>query len=408
MGAGSGFHLGPRGVAITAAIVAGALLVGVVIWKGPWGGQPPGPSSPASPSVTTGASPSAPGSSPGAYLKAVKADHPELLYAMNGTTHEQDLSDHGHQGTYVGGAPARDQVRPGVPAVKFDGEKQYLTVPSAKNNRFSIPNVNPKKAGYLTVEAWVKPGADNYPHQTEGDNYVGVLGKCDYPDACEWGVRSYSEKTGEGRPHRISGYAWNSDADLGSGSDWQPRDGQIKAGDWYHVVVQYSTQKSPKGDGVYHLGAGGKLLLEGCDPKYPGWILTYVNGIPVNPRNHNGTGCMGSEFKITPKANDAPVNFGTLNPGDDFFLGSISMAAIYKSGSAPLSPARIAAHYKAMTGKAPTGSCEEDDCNFEATPEQLASESTKDKAPVDPGSSSTLPPAPPRSDRQRRRVRQNG
>ena len=67
---------------------------------------------------------------------------------------------------------------------------------------------------------------------------------------------------------------------------------------------------------------------------------------------HGDTGCM-SQYGITPKAGSSPLNIGTM-AFEGYFPGAIGKVAIYNY---LLDPARISAHFTAMTGRTPSGSC---------------------------------------------------
>jgi len=60
-----------------------------------------------------------------------------------------------------------------------------------------------------------------------------------------------------------------------------------------------------------------------------------------------------SQYSVVPMANDSPLNIGTM-AGDTWFPGAIGKVAIYDK---LLTQAQITAHYQAMTGHTPTGSC---------------------------------------------------
>jgi hypothetical protein len=61
-----------------------------------------------------------------------------------------------------------------------------------------------------------------------------------------------------------------------------------------------------------------------------------------------------SQYSITPQAGPSPFVVGTLAQNDYFFKGAIGKVAIYDK---LLSQTQINAHFTAMTGKAPSGSC---------------------------------------------------
>lgn len=268
------------------------------------------------------------------YDAAVLADHPVAYFAMSGTSTESDLSGHGHVGRYEGGAPDAATLPNGDRAADFDGDGQYLTIPSHES--FSIPTT-----GVLTWEAWIRP--DTLEHPNDSGGYVDWLGKCEeYAPTCEWEGRMYRESSE--RCSRMSAYAFNPGADLGSGAFWQADCGTIEAGSWYHIVGQYTLLDQP----------------DGCDnaDQYPGAIEIWVNGVNWNQSSHGQTGCM-SQYDVAPEANDSAVNVGTM-ARDTWFSGAVGKVAIY---DVLLDAEQIARHYEVMTGKAPTGSCD-GTCSF--------------------------------------------
>jgi hypothetical protein len=242
---------------------------------------------------------------------------------------ESDASGAGHNGTYKGGVPTAVKLPNGDSAADFNGSSQYLTVPTSP--ALSIPT---KKM--LTWEAWVRPDTLSFPTASD-DGYVDWMGKCEeYSPTCEWEARMYNTVTAEGRPNRISAYVFNNGAGFGSGADWQPVSSWMKVGMWIHVVAEYQLTSTPGN----------------CSSSYPGTINIWVNGIKQNFASHAPTGCM-SQYKIAPKASTSAFNVGTVSM-DTWFKGAIGKVAIYDH---LLSDAQIAAHFKAMTGKAPSGSC---------------------------------------------------
>jgi hypothetical protein len=253
---------------------------------------------------------------------------------------EPDLTGHGHDGHYVAG-PQRPAALPnGDVAADFDGATQYLTVPSSA--ALSIATTHS-----LTWEAWIRPDVLQFPHQDETSGAVAWMGKCqDYAPTCEWEARMYSLKTAEdpNRPNRFSAYVFNPSANLGSAADWQPDDGLIAAGHWYHVVGEYTTLAQP--------------AICADTAHYPGAIDIWVNGVKWDQASHDDTGCM-SQYQVVPTAGDSPVNIGSM-AFDSWFAGAIGKVAVYDY---LLSDAQVAAHYRAMTGSAPTGSCAET-CRF--------------------------------------------
>jgi hypothetical protein len=151
------------------------------------------------------------------YDDLVLADHPVAYWAMDRAPGmEPDLTGNGHTGSYPNGVMALAALPNGDQAADFNGSDQYLTVPSSA--AFSIPTT-----GNLTWEAWIRPDVLRFPHDDGVDGYVDWMGKCQsYAPTCEWEARMYSTVTSESRPSRLSAYAFNPSADLGSSADWQP------------------------------------------------------------------------------------------------------------------------------------------------------------------------------------------
>ena len=275
----------------------------------------------------------------GSYDQVVLADHPVAYWAMDHASgSEPDLSGHGHTGTYPAGTQAQVLLPNGDRAADFNGSDQYLTVPSSA--AFSIPTT-----GSLTWEAWIRPDVLQFPHDDGSDGYVDWMGKCqDYAPSCEWEARMYSTVTTEARPNRLSAYVFNPGAGLGSSADWQPEPGEIQAGAWYHVVGEYTTLHAPAD----------------CPDTatYPGSIDIWVNGVKWDHASHGDTGCL-SQYQVIPEAHDSPLDIGTMAT-DSWFAGAVGKVALYDE---LLSDAQIAAHFEAMTGRAPSGSCG-DTCRF--------------------------------------------
>lgn len=157
----------------------------------------------------------------------------------------------------------------------------------------------------------------------------------------------YSTNTAEGRPNRISAYVFKPSAGLGSAADWQPVDGLVKAGTWYHVVGEYTTRSQPADCMDTSESMGCQSVT-----KYPGSINIWVNGVPWNHASHGSTGCM-CQYGVVPEAKDSPLDIGTMAK-ESWFAGAIGKVALYDK---LLSQEEITSHYRAMTGKDPTGSC---------------------------------------------------
>jgi hypothetical protein len=268
---------------------------------------------------------------PSTYDQTILCDQPVAYWAMraSGST-ERDLAG-SHDGTYKGAAPTAATLPNGDPAARFDGATGYLTIPS--NAVLSVPTTH-----NLTWEAWINADTLQFP-AASGDGYVDWMGKCaEYAPTCEWEARMYSTNTSQSRPNRLSAYIFNSSAGLGSAADWQPTTNLIQAGTWYHVVGEYTTLSAPSD----------------CQntSMYPGSINVWVNGVEWDHGAHGQTGCM-SQYSVIPTAGNSPLTIGTMAQ-DTWFPGAVGKVAVYDT---LLTQGQIDAHYKAMTGKSPTGSC---------------------------------------------------
>lgn len=264
------------------------------------------------------------------YDSVVLADNPVMYLGMSSPQSgaEKDLSGHGLSGTYHG-TPTAVALPNGDKAADFNGTSQYLSVPS--NAALSIPTT-----GELTWEGWVRADTLSFL-KASSDGYVDWMGKCqNYSPTCEWEARMYGSATLEGRPARLSAYVFNPGAGLGSAADWQPSAGQIAAGQWVHVVAEYQTHTTPSS----------------CPSGTSGTINIWVDGVEQSFASHAPTGCM-SQFQISPKANNSPLTIGTM-AFDTWFKGAVGKVAVYNH---LLTPAQINAHFKAMTGTTPAGSC---------------------------------------------------
>ena len=296
------------------------------------GGTPAGTGGAAGTLGTGGAGGATTGcASPATYDQTVLCDQPVAYWAMKGTASTEPDLVANNTGTYKGAAPTAATLPNSDAAVHFDGATGYLTIPS--NAAFSLPTTHD-----LTWEGWINADTLQFPKASD-DGYVDWMGKCaDYAPTCEWEARLYSTTTSESRPNRMSAYIFNSTAGLGSAADWQPVDNLIKESTWYHVVGEYTTLSQPS-------DCTGTTM-------YPGSINVWVNGVEWDHAEHGQTGCM-SQYSVAPSAGSSPLNIGTM-AGDTWFPGAIGKVAIYDK---LLTQAQINAHYKAMTGKSPTGSC---------------------------------------------------
>jgi len=179
-------------------------------------------------------------------------------------------------------------------AVYFDGTGDYGEV--ASRPVFSASNT-----GQLTVCAWIKPEVLDFPNVESSDDgpYCHFLGKGDYgsPDnQFEWGFRMYN-KTGGGRPNRVSFYLWNPAGGLGVGSYVQD---DVVAGEWMHLV-----------------GAADEAST-----------YIYKNGVLRDSDIYNVGDINNSEVVIVPALGIAPVRIGTRD-FHSYFQGAIGCVKVY-------------------------------------------------------------------------------
>lgn len=224
-----------------------------------------------------------------AYDNAVLQDNPVMylpLSATAGSLSESDASGKGRPGRYYPqGSPAKTTMPNGDRATVFNGYTQYVEV-------LSSPALSVRRGGALTVEAWIRPDVLNFPSQ-ESDGYVHWAGKGE-PNQHEYVFRMYSKNNSANRPNRISGYVFNLDGGLGSGSYFQDN---VIAGQWMYVAMVIQTRTRPA------------------------TISLYKNGVlrKTTPL---------SQFDVTPRPGNAPLRIATRDLGS-FFKGAIGKFAIY-------------------------------------------------------------------------------
>ena len=118
-------------------------------------------------------------------------------------------------------------------APRYDGVKQYLTIPDARD--WSVT-----RTGALTVEAWMRPDTLQFPNgEGLGQGYVRWLGKGS-PQNQEYVARMYSLHNPENRPNRISGYAFNLAGGEGACSCFQD---VVRVGQWIHYALVINTRR---------------------------------------------------------------------------------------------------------------------------------------------------------------------
>jgi hypothetical protein len=244
------------------------------------------------------------------YDATVLEDRPSAYWTMgsprDGT--EKDRTGNNHAGTYVG-RPAATTLPNGDTAADFDGKTEYLEVKDAAA-------LSPATRGVLTLEAWMRPDALDFPQKEEGRGYLHWMGKGE-SGAHEYVARFYS-KTGTDRPNRISGYLFNASGGKGAGSYFEEK---VTKGAWIHYVLVINATAT--------------------SDTYPnGYIRIYRNGERKDTTNLDYRGTV-----IVPERGKAPFRVGTRDRGS-FFEGAIGKVAIYGK---ELSQKRIRQHYKVMT-----------------------------------------------------------
>lgn len=241
-----------------------------------------------------------------AYDTQVLSDRPALyltLGAPHGSATEANLGLHAPGGRYFPATslPTKTKLPNGDVATVFDGYKQYLEVASA-------PSLSVRRGHALTIEAWIRPDTLEFPSE-EGDGYVHWLGKGESGQQ-EYVCRMYSRRNSANRPSRISGYAFNPQGGLGSGSYFQDR---VRQGEWIHVAVVIDAKTAP------------------------GTVAIFKNGVLRKTTSL-------AQYHVVPTPGEAPFRVATRD-FRSFFKGAIGKVAVY---SRALAPARLVAHFQAM------------------------------------------------------------
>ncbi len=246
-----------------------------------------------------------------AYDRQVLSFCPVMYLAMShpdGGT-EPDLSGHDHEGVYrpAGNRPASSPLPNGDVVADFDGNKEYLRVPSARE--LSIPNT-----GRLTVQAWIEPAVLQFRH-VAGSGYVYILGK-GAAGKQEYALRMYSRTNSEKpeRPNRVSAYVFNLRGGEGSGAYFQDR---IHPRMWMMVTLVVDDRSSR------------------------GWPDGYV-AIYKNDALRGKVSI--AQFNVRPGRSNAPLCIGTRQL-KSFFQGAIGKVAVFDH---VLSGRDIAGIYNAM------------------------------------------------------------
>lgn len=259
--------------------------------------------------------PPPPDPEPSDYDSVILAAGPVAYLTLDGTAGGLlDLTGNGHHATATGGPAAAAGPGDGRGSVRFNSSgTQYLTV--ADHNRLSVPTT-----GILTLEAWVSPGALDHSH-TEGTGpYVQILGKNRYDDRSEYELRMYNQTTVNDRSQRISGYSFNPEGGLGTGSYFQD---PISVDEWVHVTVV--------------------INMIATSATYPtGYTKIFKNG------TLRDTDAL-QNFNVVPGNTSAPLNIGAASL-DSFFEGRVARFAVYNY---ELSASAIRSHYRLLVPATP-------------------------------------------------------
>jgi hypothetical protein len=226
------------------------------------------------------------------YDAAILAAGPVAYWTLaGGSAGISDRTGHGHNGTYLNGFAATT-FPDGSLATVFNGSSQYIEI--SNDTTLSVP-----ATGILTVEAWLRPDALEFPGQ-EDTGYVHWLGKGESGQH-EYAARMYSFTNSEvpSRPNSISGYAFNLAGGLGVGSFFQDT---VVAGQWIHYVLTINTIAT---DGTYPTG----------------YVQVSKNG---EQRDKDSL----SDLSIVPVHGTAPLRIGTRDLAS-FFKGAVSKVAVY-------------------------------------------------------------------------------
>jgi Concanavalin A-like lectin/glucanases superfamily len=247
------------------------------------------------------------------YAQRVLAEGPVGYWRLGEAdgTAAQDASGNRHHGVYVGtpklhepGAIKQDEDT----AMRLDGSASYVEIPDDAG--FSIPT----SGKGLTVEAWMRPDALEFPGDTN-DPYIHWMGK-GISGQSEWALRFYSSNST--RPNRISAYVFNLDGGLGSGAYFEDH---LKVGEWIHVVACYEPYRANARTGV----------------------MIYKNGeFRKGPSQKGSSGTLYSEYKIVPTHGPEPLRIGA-NHLKHFFQGGLDEVAIYPR---VLTSSEIREHYR--------------------------------------------------------------
>ena len=172
----------------------------------------------------------------------------------------------------------------------FNGFNQYFTI--ADNDYLEIV-----RTGILTIQAWFRPDILQF-NRSEGSGYVWWMGKGDLNEQ-SWAARMYNYNNTEGRPNRISGYAFNLTGGLGAGSYFQDN---VTIGTWIFYTLTINTVN--------------------VNNTYPtGYIKIFKNGVERDLDSLVG-------YSVIPRNSTASMRVGTRQM-QSFFQGAIGKVAVF-------------------------------------------------------------------------------
>ena len=179
----------------------------------------------------------------------------------------------------------------------------------------SIGDYSVSTTGNLTVAAWMRPDALNFPNVESNSDYIHWLGKGETAGSNgdqEWTFRMYNQTDTHDsppRPNRISFYVFNPQGGLGVGS-FVP--GPVTQGEWIHIVGIADATRT-------YLYSNGQYIR--CDtyrgPAQDGCEIHYQA-----PPNQN------LQLVIDPQAGLAPLRLGTKDLGS-FLQGGLSRVRLW-------------------------------------------------------------------------------
>ena len=188
----------------------------------------------------------------------------------------------------------------------FNGVNQYFTI--SDNDYLEIV-----RTGILTIEAWFRPDILQFVYE-EGSGYVWWMGKGDNNQQ-SWAARMYSYNNTEGRPNRISGYAFNLAGGLGAGSYFQDN---VTIGQWIFYALTINT-------------------VNVSSAYQTGYTKIFKNGIE---RDQDAL----INYTVVPQNGNAPMRIGTRQL-QSFFQGAIGKVAVFDY---ELTSIQLQTHYNCM------------------------------------------------------------